>query len=86
MGNLDSLRDWGMRDYVEMQWHMLQQETPEDFVATGRKNQYGALLKSQQVSRLGRDKMGRVRIGGNWSATTQANSSENRSAISDPQK
>ena len=38
MGNLDSLRDWGhARDYVEMQWLMLQQEAPEDFViATGR--------------------------------------------------
>ena len=38
MGNLDSLRDWGhARDYVEMQWRMLQQDSPEDFViATGR--------------------------------------------------
>ena len=38
MGNLDSHRDWGhARDYVEMQWLMLQQEQPEDFViATGR--------------------------------------------------
>ena len=38
MGNLDSLRDWGhARDYVTMQWLMLQQEQPEDFViATGR--------------------------------------------------
>ncbi|MCP9818162.1 GDP-mannose 4,6-dehydratase [Synechococcus sp. Cruz-9H2] len=38
MGNIDSLRDWGhARDYVEMQWRMLQQESPEDFViATGR--------------------------------------------------
>ena len=37
MGNLDSLRDWGhARDYVEMQWLMLQQQNPEDFViATG---------------------------------------------------
>ena len=37
MGNLDSLRDWGhAKDYVEMQWLMLQQENPEDFViATG---------------------------------------------------
>jgi GDPmannose 4,6-dehydratase len=37
LGNLDSLRDWGhARDYVEMQWRMLQQERPEDFViATG---------------------------------------------------
>ena len=38
MGNLDALRDWGhARDYVEMQWRMLQQNKPEDFViATGR--------------------------------------------------
>ena len=38
LGNLDSLRDWGhAKDYVEMQWLMLQQEEPEDFViATGR--------------------------------------------------
>ena len=37
MGNLDSKRDWGhARDYVEMQWLMLQQDQPEDFViATG---------------------------------------------------
>ncbi|WP_228273665.1 GDP-mannose 4,6-dehydratase [Rhodocyclus tenuis] len=37
LGNLDSLRDWGhARDYVEMQWLMLQQESAEDFViATG---------------------------------------------------
>lgn len=37
LGNLDARRDWGhARDYVEMQWLMLQQDTPEDFViATG---------------------------------------------------
>ena len=37
MGNLSAKRDWGhARDYVEMQWRMLQQEKPEDFViATG---------------------------------------------------
>ncbi|MCY1208840.1 GDP-mannose 4,6-dehydratase [compost metagenome] len=37
LGNLDSRRDWGhARDYVEMQWLMLQQDQPEDFViATG---------------------------------------------------
>lgn len=37
MGNIDALRDWGhAKDYVHMQWLMLQQETPEDFViATG---------------------------------------------------
>lgn len=33
LGNLDAKRDWGhARDYVEMQWLMLQQEKPEDFV------------------------------------------------------
>ena len=38
MGNLDAKRDWGhARDYVEMQWLMLQQPNPEDYViATGR--------------------------------------------------
>ncbi len=37
MGNLNALRDWGhAKDYVRMQWMMLQQERPEDFViATG---------------------------------------------------
>jgi GDPmannose 4,6-dehydratase len=37
LGNLDSKRDWGhAKDYVEMQWMMLQQDKPEDFViATG---------------------------------------------------
>jgi GDPmannose 4,6-dehydratase len=37
LGNLDALRDWGhARDYVEMQWLMLQQDSPEDYViATG---------------------------------------------------
>jgi GDPmannose 4,6-dehydratase len=37
MGNLDALRDWGhAKDYVRMQWLMLQHEVPEDFViATG---------------------------------------------------
>lgn len=38
MGNIDSLRDWGhAKDYVRMQWMMLQQDAPEDFViATGQ--------------------------------------------------
>ena len=37
MGNIDALRDWGhAKDYVRMQWMMLQQDTPQDFViATG---------------------------------------------------
>lgn len=38
LGNMNSLRDWGhAKDYVRMQWLMLQQEKPEDFViATGK--------------------------------------------------
>ena len=38
MGNLDAKRDWGhARDYIKMQWLMLQQEIPEDYViSTGR--------------------------------------------------
>lgn len=38
LGNMDALRDWGhAKDYVRMQWMMLQQEMPEDFViATGK--------------------------------------------------
>lgn len=37
LGNMDSMRDWGhAKDYVEAQWMMLQQDTPEDYViATG---------------------------------------------------
>ena len=40
MGNIDALRDWGhAKDYVRMQWLMLQQDAPEDYViATGRQH------------------------------------------------
>jgi GDPmannose 4,6-dehydratase len=40
LGNLDAKRDWGhAKDFVRMQWMMLQQEHPEDFViATGRQH------------------------------------------------
>lgn len=40
LGNMNALRDWGhARDYVEMQWLMLQQDNPEDFViATGEQH------------------------------------------------
>jgi GDPmannose 4,6-dehydratase len=40
LGNLDAKRDWGhAKDYVEMQWLMLQQEEPDDFViATGKQH------------------------------------------------
>ena len=40
LGNLDTLRDWGhAKDYVRMQWMMLQQDEPHDFViATGKQH------------------------------------------------
>ncbi len=40
LGNMDSLRDWGhAKDYVEMQWRMLQQDQPKDYViATGEQH------------------------------------------------
>ncbi|MCZ4341631.1 GDP-mannose 4,6-dehydratase [Sphingomonadaceae bacterium G21617-S1] len=46
LGNLDALRDWGhARDYVHMQWLMLQQAEPEDFViATGQQHSIRAFL------------------------------------------
>ena len=39
LGNIDAIRDWGhAKDYIEIQWKILQQDKPEDFVvATGRK-------------------------------------------------
>ena len=42
MGNLDAQRDWGhAKDYVQMQWLMLQQEKPEDYViASGEMKVY----------------------------------------------
>lgn len=52
LGNLDSKRDWGhARDYVEMQWLMLQQEKPQDFViATGQ--QYSVREFVQRCAKL----------------------------------
>ena len=40
MGNIDALRDWGhAKDYVQMQWLMLQQDNPDDFViASGKQH------------------------------------------------
>ncbi len=70
LGNLDAERDWGhARDYVEMQWLMLQQETPEDFViATGRSTSVrefvniaaGQLDINIRWSGSGKDEVGRV--------------------------
>jgi GDPmannose 4,6-dehydratase len=47
MGNLDAKRDWGhARDYVEMQWLMLQQEKPQDYViATGQQYSVRAFIE-----------------------------------------
>ncbi|MBS8228122.1 GDP-mannose 4,6-dehydratase [Vannielia litorea] len=47
MGNIDALRDWGhAKDYVRMQWMMLQQEAAEDFViATGRQYSVREFIK-----------------------------------------
>ncbi len=47
LGNINALRDWGhARDYVEMQWQMLQQDKPEDFViATGRQESVRGFLE-----------------------------------------
>lgn len=48
LGNLDAKRDWGhANDYVEMQWLMLQQEVPKDFViATGRQFSVRAFVEA----------------------------------------
>lgn len=47
LGNLDALRDWGhARDYVEMQWLMLQQQGPKDYViATGEQHSVRELVE-----------------------------------------
>ena len=75
LGNLDARRDWGhARDYVEMQWLMLQQDQPEDFViATGVQysvrdfvdaaaHELGMFIRwsGQGVDEVGRDAKGRV--------------------------
>jgi len=54
LGNMDALRDWGhAKDYVRMQWLMLQQETPEDFViATGVQHSVRQFVE-QSAQRLG---------------------------------
>ena len=52
MGNLDAMRDWGhARDYVEMQWRMLQQDQPEDFViATGRQESVRRFIELSAIA------------------------------------
>jgi len=75
LGNLDAKRDWGhARDYVEMQWLMLQQSEPDDFViATGVQYSVRDFVEAaagelgmridwsgQGVDEVGRDQDGRV--------------------------
>jgi GDPmannose 4,6-dehydratase len=56
LGNMDAKRDWGhAKDYVEMQWLMLQQDTPEDYViATGQQFSVREFV-SLAAKRLGMD-------------------------------
>ncbi len=51
MGNIDALRDWGhAKDYVRMQWLMMQQDQPEDFViATGVQNSVRQFIEKAAV-------------------------------------
>lgn len=95
LGNMDSLRDWGhAKDYVEMQWLMLQQDQPEDFViATGVQysvrdfvNIAAAELGMQiRWEGTGIDEVGYLidssLRGGKADATTQANSPQSSRAI-----
>lgn len=75
LGNLDAKRDWGhARDYVRMQWMMLQQESPKDYViATGRQfsvrqfvecaaNELGISItwSGEGIEEVGTDQRGRV--------------------------
>lgn len=77
LGNMDALRDWGhARDYVEMQWLMLQQEKPEDFViSTGEQYSVRDFVKETArhlemelvwegvgLEEKARDRKGRVRV------------------------
>lgn len=62
LGNLDALRDWGhAKDYVEMQWLMLQQEQPEDFVIAS-----GVQYSVRQFVEAAASELG---IGINWQGT-----------------
>jgi len=70
MGNIDSLRDWGhAKDYVRMQWMMLQQDTPEDYViATGKQYSVREFIRwtaeelglSLEISGIGTDEVATV--------------------------
>ena len=72
LGNIDTKRDWGhARDYVEMQWLMLQQDSPEDFIiSTGEQHTVREFLEiaakevgidiewsGTDINEIGRDKV-----------------------------
>ena len=72
LGNIDTKRDWGhARDYVEMQWLMLQQDSPEDFIiSTGEQHTVREFLEiaakevgidiewsGSDINEIGRDKV-----------------------------
>ena len=67
LGNLNSKRDWGhAKDYVEMQWKMLQQDKAEDFViATGRQESVRRFIE------IAADKLGWGGI--NWEGSESQN-------------
>ncbi len=77
LGNLDAKRDWGhARDYVEMQWLMLQQDEPEDFaIATGVQYSVRDFVNAAasslglelQWEGRGVDEIGMVKVNGNGS-------------------
>ncbi|PVA11204.1 GDP-mannose 4,6-dehydratase [Pelagivirga sediminicola] len=70
MGNIDALRDWGhAKDYVRMQWMMLQQDAPDDFViATGKQYSVREFIRwsaaelgiEMEFTGAGLDEVGRV--------------------------
>ena len=63
LGNLDARRDWGhARDYVEVQWLMLQQDQPEDFViATGEQHSVRDFVERRGAGDRPVDPMARAR-------------------------
>jgi GDPmannose 4,6-dehydratase len=88
LGNLDALRDWGhAKDYVQMQWLMMQQDKPEDYViATGVQNSVRDFVNAaakelgmqiqwqgQGVNETGTDAQGRVvvRVDANYFRPTE---------------
>ena len=67
LGNIDAKRDWGhARDYVEMQWVMLQQKIPSDYViATGRQESVRKFIELSSIA-LGWDKKNKNNKGIIW--------------------